>query len=109
MDKIEELRKDFVLTEEPEGGFETRFKEIAENLFNNFIIKSFIAIDGYSNIVLFIAVPKFGSPNNDNLSEYSRRIKLFFIASWSAISFALFPLIIFGKSLEYIYFFPQFQ
>ena len=40
MDKIEELRKDFVLTEEPEGGFETRFKEIAENLFNNFIIKT---------------------------------------------------------------------
>ena len=40
MDKIEELRKDFVLTEEPKGGFETRFKEIAENLFNNFIIKT---------------------------------------------------------------------
>ena len=37
MDKIEELRKSLVLTEEPKGGFETRFKEIAENLFNNFI------------------------------------------------------------------------
>ena len=40
MDKIEELRKSLVLTEEPKGGFETRFKEIAENLFNNFIIKT---------------------------------------------------------------------
>ena len=40
MDKIEELRESLVLTEEPEGGFETRFKEIAENLFNNFIIKT---------------------------------------------------------------------
>ena len=40
MDKIEELRESLVLTEEPKGGFETRFKEIAENLFNNFIIKT---------------------------------------------------------------------
>ena len=40
MDKIEELRKSLVLTEEPKGGSETRFTEIAENLFNNFIIKT---------------------------------------------------------------------
>ena len=41
MDKIEELRKSLVLnklTEKKE--FETQFKEIAENLFNNFIIKT---------------------------------------------------------------------
>ena len=40
MDKIEELRKSLVLTEEPEEGFEKRFEKIAKNLFNNFIIKT---------------------------------------------------------------------
>lgn len=40
MDKIEELRKSLVLTEEPEEGFEERFNKIAKNLFNNFIIKT---------------------------------------------------------------------
>ena len=40
MDKIEELRKSLVITEEPEEGFEKRFEKIAENLFNNFIIKT---------------------------------------------------------------------
>ena len=40
MDKIEELRKSLVLTEEPEEGFEDRFNKIAKNLFNNFIIKT---------------------------------------------------------------------
>ena len=40
MDKIEELRKDLVLNNLTEKELETRFKEIAENLFNNFIIKT---------------------------------------------------------------------
>lgn len=41
MDKIEELRKSLVLNNLTEKkDFETRFKEIAENLFNNFIIKT---------------------------------------------------------------------
>ena len=40
MDKIEELRKSLVVNNLTEEELETRFKEIAENLFNNFIIKT---------------------------------------------------------------------
>ena len=40
MDKIEELRKDFVLTNLTDKEVEDRFNNIAENLFNNFIIKT---------------------------------------------------------------------
>ena len=41
MDKIEELRESLVLNNvAEEKEFKTRFKEIAENLFNNFIIKT---------------------------------------------------------------------
>ena len=40
MDKIEELREDFVLTNLTDKEVEDRFNNIAENLFNNFIIKT---------------------------------------------------------------------
>ena len=40
MDKIEELRKDFVLTNLTDKEVEDRFNKIAKNLFNNFIIKT---------------------------------------------------------------------
>ena len=40
MDKIEELREDFVLTNLTDKEVEDRFNKIAKNLFNNFIIKT---------------------------------------------------------------------
>ena len=72
MDKIEELRKSLVLnklTEKKE--FETQFKEIAENLFNNFIIKTsygdfrFEEIEFYfhsKNHLDYIAHPRKSEP-----------------------------------------------
>ena len=40
MDKIEELRESLVLTDVAEDKIKDKFTEIAENLFNNFIIKT---------------------------------------------------------------------
>lgn len=40
MDKIEELRKSLELNDAPASDIETRFKEIAENLFNNLVIRT---------------------------------------------------------------------
>lgn len=55
MNKIEELRKSLELNDVPASDIETRFKEIASNLLNNFVIRKgeklfrFVEIEFYYN------------------------------------------------------------